>query len=126
MKMKLLLRKTHPAVKAWDEELTRDIKVAWGELITQLSEADTIFFPRATFSNREDLEEPILVGFGDGSLNGFMAMVYVVWKSKRGGFEVFLVLAKARVAPLGGTSTLRMEMSLASLLARLMLLVTRN
>ena len=85
-----------------------------------------LFPKRATVSDRKDLEEPILVRFGDGSMEGFMAMVYVVWKRNKGGSEVFLVMAKARVAPLGGTTTPRMEMSLAALLARLMLLVARN
>ena len=69
---------------------------------------------------------PLLVGFGDGSLEGFCAMVYAVWPRPAGGAEVFLVMAKSRVSPLGGTTTVpRMEISSAALLSRLALLVAR-
>jgi hypothetical protein len=128
MKMKLLLRRTHPVAGGWDLDLPPDIKTAWGELVTELRDAGTIFFPRSVVPPEElgQFGEPLLVGFGDGSLVGFMAMVYTVWPRRSGGAEVFLVLAKARVAPLGGTTTPRMEMSSAALLARLMVLVARS
>ena len=126
MKAKLLLRRTHAGSKGWDEELPVDIKGAWGELVSELDEAGTLFFPRSTVPPRKEVGEPLLVGFGDGSLEGFMALVYAVWPLEGGGAEVYPILAKARVSPLGGTTTPRMEMSSAALLGRLTVLVARN
>ena len=124
LKAKLLLRRSHSSSKGWSQELPRDIKMAWGELATELQEAGTIFFPRSTAPACSTMS-PILVGFGDGSTVGFGATVYVVWPGEQGEARVCLVMAKSRVAPLGGTSVPRTEMSSAALLARLTLLVLR-
>jgi hypothetical protein len=122
----LLLRRTHAAADGWDAQLPADIKKAWGLLVTELAGAGSIFFPRAVSSRSTGPAAPYLVGFGDGSTEGFMGMVYAVWPRAAGGSDVRLVIAKSRVAPLSGTTVPRMEMCSAGLVARLALLVARS
>jgi hypothetical protein len=125
MKGKLLLRRTHSESGGWDKELPADIKKAWGFYITELSEAGTIIFPRATSPPGAGASIPRLAAFGDGSLEGFMGLVYVVWTMPDGESSVHLIIAKARVAPSTGTSVPRMEMSSLALLSRLSSLVVK-
>jgi hypothetical protein len=120
----LLLRRTHAAADGWDVRLPADIQKAWGGLVTELAGAGSVFFPRAVTSRGST--SPYLVGFGDGSMEGLMGMVYAVWPRAAGGSDVRLVIAKSRVAPLSGTTVPRMEMSSAGLAARLALLVARS
>ena len=108
-----------------NKDLPQDIKSEWGSLVSELAEAGSIFFPRSTVPPRQGAVNPLLVGFGDGSLEGFCAMVYAVWPRLAGGSEVFLLMAKSRVSPLGGTTVPRMEISSGALLSRLALLVAR-
>ena len=89
----------------------------------ELQEAGTGFFPRCT-SPALGEATTVPLAFGDGSTQAFAAMDYMISTSPKG--EVNLVLAKARVATLGGTTTPRMEVSSASLLSRLALLVLEN
>ena len=126
MRGKLLLRQTHAAAGGWDQELPNDIKKEWGHYILELKEAGTVFFPRSTVPPRAGAPDPIVIGFGDGSMQGFAAVVYVVWTFQDRGSEVYLVMAKARVAPVAGTTVPRMEMSSATLAARITLLVVRG
>ena len=127
MRGKLLLRQSHVAATGWDTDLPEDVQKRWGDLVTELAEAGTVFFPRSTVPEGvQEEERPILLGFGDGSTTGFAAIVYTVWVDRQGGSKVFPVMAKARVAPLSGTTVLRMEMSSAALLARLGVLVVRS
>ena len=74
---------------------------------------------------RQGAVKPSLVWFREGSLEGFCAMLYAVWPRPAGGSEVFLLMAKSRVSPLGGTTVPRMEISSGALLSRLALLVAR-
>ena len=127
MRGKLLLRQSHSAATGWDTDLPKDIQKKWGNLISELAEAGTVFFPRSTVPEGvQEEEKPILLGFGDGSMTGFAAIVYTVWVDSQGGTKVFPVMAKARVAPLSGTTVPRMEMSSAALLARLGALVVKS
>jgi hypothetical protein len=121
----LLLRRTHRVADTWDAELPGEVKEAWGNIIVELYRAGTIIFPRAVVPSRRQ-GDPILVGFGDGSMDGYMAMVYAVWPRAGGGADVFLVTAKARVAPLAGTTVPRMEMCAADLMANLTWEVARS
>ena len=91
----------------------------------KLQEAGTVFSPRCTSPELGDATTTLL-GFGDGSTLAYAAMIYMISTSPNGKVEVNLVPAKARVAPLGGTTTPRMEISLAALLSRLALLVLEN
>ena len=125
MRTKSLLRRSHAASEGWDKELPRDIKEAWGDLVGELWEAGTVFFPRSTVPLNSSDHKSLLVGFGDGSSSGFAAAVYAVWPQS-GCTQVNLVMSKARLAPASGGSVPRMEMSSAVLLGRLMLLVLRS
>ena len=122
MRTKLLLRKSHVASESWDQEIPNDIKREWGGLIGELQEAGTVFFPRSVVPGTAAANQPILVGFGDGSTIGFAAMIYTVWPRDTGGAVVNLIIAKSKVAPAAGMTVPRTEMSVAALMARLMLL----
>ena len=95
-------------------------------MISELKEAGTVFFPRSVVLESTQEEKPIVLGFGDGSTSGFAAVVYVVSKCPCEGHQVLPIIAKARVAPLTGTTTPRIEMSSAALLAKLSILVIKS
>ena len=59
LKAKLLLLISHSSSEGWS-------KKAWGELITELQDAGTIFFPRSTVPACST-EKAIVIGFGDSS-----------------------------------------------------------
>ena len=59
----------------------------------------------------------------DGSDVASSCVVYVVWNLVSGGRSVQLVASKAKVAPIWGTSTPRMELNGAVLMMRVVLRV---
>ena len=106
----------------WDEKLEGDVRNLWVDMFRMLVKAGGINFRRAT-RPAGAVGRCILIGYFDGSNQAFSAVIYVRWAMEDGSIEVHLVASKAKVAPIHGTSTPRLEMDGATLLSRLMLRV---
>ena len=67
------------------------------------------------------VEGCIIVCFWDGADPAFGITIYARWKLDTGEFYVYLIAAKARVSPMLGTSTPRVELEASTLCTRVVL-----
>ena len=104
----------------WDTPLEEDLRNSWVRLLESLVRIGKVDFARATRPEGA-VGKSILVCFFDGSNSAFGAVVYARWEMSDGSVEVNLVTAKAKVAPMFATSTPRIELEGATLLARLVM-----
>ena len=104
----------------WDTPLEGELRVTWIRLLKSLVKIGTIKFARGTRPEGA-VGRCMLICFFDASNCAFAVVVYARWEMSDGSVEVYLVTAKARVAPMFGTSTPRMELEGATLLARIVM-----
>ena len=108
---------------AWDDEIPGHFTDWWVEVMTEAIKAEMLKFPRKTKPrNAESL--PMFVGFCDGSLSAYSAVVYVRWSmfeqnDDGNKFSVSILCAKAKVTPANGQTTPKSELNGATLLSRL-------
>ena len=98
----------------WDESLTGVLLTKWQNLLSMMRDVRSIVIPRCMCSL--SFQSARLVGFCDASLKAYAAVVYVKFESEAG---VKFVAAKTRVAPVGGMTIPRLELSSALLLSKL-------
>jgi len=63
---------------AWDDEIPSHMIDWWIDVMTEAIKAEHLKFPRGT-KPKKAFDEPILIGFCDGSLSGYAAVVYIRW-----------------------------------------------
>ena len=68
----------------------------------------------------------MLVSYWDGADPAYGVAIYVRWELSDGTFWIYMVAAKARVAPMFGTSTVRMELGGATLVTRVALRIVHS
>ena len=115
---KLILQRLWQLKLSWDEALPQELHTTWERFHVQLNTLDQIEVPRHIVNGIH--EEAQLHGFSDASEKAFGACVYVRIPTDRGAYNVSLVCAKSRVAPLKPVTIPRLELCGALLLARLM------
>ena len=118
--LKVNLKEIYMVDLEWDTPLEGELRETWIRLLKSLVKIGTVKFARGT-RPKGAVGRCILICFFDGSNCAFAAVVYARWEMDDGSVEVYLVTAKARVAPMFGTSTPRMELEGATLLARIVM-----
>ena len=109
----------------WDDPLPDKLRGVWINLLSMLIQMGEIIVHRSVRPSGVE-EVPELIGFGDGSLSAYACAIYVRWKllktleSDPDQFDVRLVCAKARVAPVKGITAPRSEISGFLILTRLL------
>ena len=104
----------------WDDTLPKDKSCLWESWLRDLSVVSHISLPRFVFEGKEDkVIRTSLHGFGDASLKGYCAMIFIE-RETTGGVHTSLLCAKTRVAPLKSLSIPRLELMSARILVTLM------
>lgn len=101
----------------WDKPLVGKLREQWVKYFEMLVRVGGVKFKRAT-RPKNTVGQCILVCYFDGSNSCYAIAIYARWVLENGSVVVNLLASKARVAPMFTTSTPRMEMDGATLLAR--------
>ena len=92
----------------------------WVEFFAKILGSNTSCPPKGAAP--PEREEVHVVVFADSSLSAFCAVAYAVWTLPEGSSELFvsvIIMAKRRLSPKAGTSTLGAELSSLQLARRL-------
>lgn len=116
--VKILLQTLWLAGLTWDEPLPPAILTEWNEFRHHLPKIEQIRIPRWIRTVRSTNIE--LHGFCDASEKAYAAVIYVRVQSSDTEWNLQLITAKTRVAPVKTLSLPRLELCGASLLAKLM------
>jgi len=102
----------------WDEEPPSAIRYKWIELFKEMKELNKITFQRSLCCANAT-EPPMLCVFSDASQDAFGTCAYIRQKTNGNKYQVRLIAAKSRVAPLKQLSVPRLELQAAVLASRL-------
>ena len=110
-KAKILLRKLWGQDKKleWNETFADALTWEWICFLKELYEVEKISFRRCV-KPPNNVGNPQLVIFSDGSGNLYGAAAYVRWELTDGTFVSYLLVAKTRVAPLKVIDIVRLEL----------------
>ncbi|XP_011707941.1 PREDICTED: uncharacterized protein LOC105462788 [Wasmannia auropunctata] len=114
---KILMQKLWLYKLSWDESLPAELHEKWSAFRKQMQEINKIKIPRSVVG--KDCTSLQLHAFSDASLNAYGACVYIRSQDPEGNYQVSLLCAKSRVAPLQQQTIPRLELCAALLLARL-------
>ncbi|XP_076285539.1 uncharacterized protein LOC143211600 [Lasioglossum baleicum] len=120
VRAKIIIQATWLLTLGWDDPLPPTLAKEWAEYCAELKQIEQVRVPRPLFtSTRHDLKE--FHGFADASERAYGAVIYLRTRDSDGRWNVSLVTAKSKVAPLQQVSLPRLELCAAHLLARLTL-----
>ena len=102
----------------WDQELHPAIQDQWTRLFQEMMELNEVSFPRGLFTIGAN-EDATLCIFSDASREAFGSCAYIRQKGENNKYEVKLIAAKSRVAPLKQLTIPRLELQAAVLASRL-------
>ena len=122
IKLKHELKELYRLGLSWDEELSGNLRARWVSLLEMLVTCGGIKFRRSTRPENA-VGKCMLVCFFDGGDPAFCIAIYSRWELLNGTFDVSLVAAKAKVSPMLGSSTPRVELEAATLVTRVALRV---
>ena len=122
--LKVKLKELHKLGIDWDTPLHGNLREEWIKLFEMLVLVGKIKFMRSTKPDGV-VGSCVLVCYFDGSDLAFGFVIYARWEMSDGSVFVNLVASKARIAPLFGTSTPRVELEGATLLTRVVVRVIR-
>ena len=100
----------------WDDDLPCEIESR--NILAEMKDICNLTFPRSMKPNDAVEDSADLIIFSDGSKQAYGAVAYCRWKTKN-GFESRLIAAKIRIAPLKVEDIVRLELSGATISARL-------
>ena len=118
IRLKVAMSTMYKRKMTWDETLPQDLLKHFKYLIQLVVEAGGLEFKRCTKPHNA-VGKSVMVAYFDGSDDAFSAVIYLRWKVSTGGYQSCLLTAKAKVAAMWSTSTPRVEMDGAVLVARL-------
>ncbi|XP_064486068.1 uncharacterized protein LOC135398613 [Ornithodoros turicata] len=118
IRAKIMFQRVWQRELNWDDDLPTDVLEDWQRWRKELHQAKEIAIPRA-LKGTEEIHHQTLHVFCDASLLAYGAVVYLRTEYKNGACTVYLILAKARVAPLKRISLPRLELLGTLLGARL-------
>lgn len=102
----------------WDEEPPPAVRYKWIELFKEMKELSKITFQRSLCCANAT-EPPMLCVFSDASQDAFGTCAYIRQRTNGDKYQVRLIAAKSRVAPLKQLSVPRLELQAAVLASRL-------
>ncbi|XP_076549197.1 uncharacterized protein LOC117611418 [Osmia lignaria lignaria] len=114
---KILMQRLWQLQTGWDESVSQELYLEWLRYRLELEQLVNIRVPRCTIVSKYNRIE--LHGFSDASQEAYGACVYLRSEMKPGTWEVRLLCAKSRVAPLRSVSIPRLELCGALILVRL-------
>lgn len=115
LKAKLLLQDLWRLNLSWDEPVPRDVAVEWQTFIADLHNLNLIQIPRRIIPSQSKAFQ--LIGFCDGSTKAYGCCVYLRVATPH-GVQVYLLIAKSKVAPLKVLTVNRLELCSAVLLVK--------
>ena len=98
----------------WDDELPLEVKTKWVQLLDEMQELGNVTFARCLLTPGA-VEPPLLCVFSDASTEAFGCCAYIRKKNPDNTYEVKLVAAKSRVAPLKQLTVPHLELQAAVL-----------
>ena len=101
-----------------DEEAPPTVRFKWIELFKEIKELNNITFPRSLCCENAT-EPPMLCVFSNASQDAFGACAYIRQRTNGDKYQIRLIAAKSRVAPLKQLSIPRLELQAAVLASRL-------
>nr|XP_041631969.1 uncharacterized protein LOC121502441 [Drosophila kikkawai] len=117
--LKLIFQESWTSVLQWDDPIPETLRSRWKALVEDLPTLTQCQVPRYIASPFQDVQ---LHGFADASAQAYGAVVYAR-VAYGGSFQITLVAAKTRVAPIKPVSIPRLELNAALLLSRLLSIV---
>ena len=119
-KAKIVIRSVwaHEPKLDWDTPLPEQIRKDWSEVKSKIPDLVKLKFPRA-LKPMIAIGKPILIIFSDGSEHAYGAVAYLRWELENGSYDVRLIMAKSRMAPLKTVDIVRIELSGAVMSTRL-------
>ncbi len=127
VKCKIVLRMiyaTEPKL-SWDDPVPMDIECEWKRILLELPDISKLTFHRS-ITPPNAVGDPQLIIFSDGAKPAYGAVAYARWKTEDGGFNVRIIAAKNRVAPLKIENIVRLELCGAVIGARLHDIITKE
>ena len=115
--LKVRLKELYKLGIEWYTPLEGNLRNDWIQMLEMLVLAGEVRFRRTT-KPENAVGSCTMICFFDGSDLAFGFVMYARWVMTDGSVWVNLVAAKARIAPLYGTSTPRVELEGATLLSR--------
>ena len=100
----------------WVDSAPSNVVERFKQVIGGLSDFRNISFSRSIQPSQEPKGPPMLLVFGDGSLDKYCAIAYVRWELMDGSVECRLISCKSRVTPRKKISIPRIEL-MGSLMA---------
>ena len=122
IKMRVGMKELYTMDIGWDTPLGGETRQFWVGMFKSLVFTDGISFRRCTRPVGA-VGKCILIGYFDGSDWAFAIAIYARWNMQDGSVFVNLVASKAKVGPMYGTNTVRLELNGSTLLVRVMLRV---
>lgn len=116
---KLLLQELWLLKGDWDDPVPPDLNQRWVDYYSGLKRLSNVRIPRLTGRHKENLGVEVH-GFADASNCAYAAVVYLRVLHSLDSFQVSLLAAKTKVAPLKTVSIPRLELNAVVLLCRLL------
>ena len=101
-----------------DDELPLEVNTKWVQLLDEIQELGNVTFARCLLTPGA-VEPPLLCVFSDAPTEAFGCCAYIRKKNPDSTYEINLVAAKSRVAPLKQLTVPRLELQAAVLASRL-------
>ncbi|MCP4995043.1 MAG: hypothetical protein GY934_14860, partial [Gammaproteobacteria bacterium] len=118
---KIMMRETTALPDlGWDDPLPKEMQEDWKKAIKMLVSEDEVVFDRGTRPHNA-MGRPELIGYWDGSLLAYAALLYIRWllKTDPPSWSATLLCAKVRVTPISGLTAPRTELNGAVVCGRL-------
>jgi len=123
VKGKIFLQQVWAMKIDWDSPLSSDIQDRWTSFHRDLEKLQNVSIPRKVLSKPIEFQ---IHGFCDASQEAYGACIYVRSRSSENAWQVQLLCAKSRVAPIKGSTIPRLELNGALVLTQLLEGLTRS
>ncbi|XP_014663229.1 PREDICTED: uncharacterized protein LOC106805948 [Priapulus caudatus] len=111
LKARMLFQHLCRLQKGWDDPLPRDLEDQWGRWLAQLPAVMGFKIPRCVKPAGKTVRTAQLHHFSDASECAYGAVSYLRLVSEDDEIHVNIVMAKARLAPLKGSTIPRLELA---------------
>ncbi|XP_068723688.1 uncharacterized protein [Montipora capricornis] len=103
----------------WDQDLPSAVQQKWLSLFKEMKELNEVSFPRSLSPPEPADSQPTLCVFADTSQDAFGTCAYIRWTVEKDKFDIRLIAAKSRVAPLKKITIPWLQLQAAVLASRL-------
>ncbi|XP_025192629.1 uncharacterized protein LOC112592689, partial [Melanaphis sacchari] len=123
VKGKIFLQQIWALKIDWDSPLSSDIQDRWMSFHKDLEQLQDVSIPRKVLPNPDEFQ---IHGFCDASQEAYGACIYVRSRSSDNTWQVRLLCARSRVAPIKGSTIPRLELNGALVLTQLLQRLTES